>query len=134
MSIETNKTVARRLWEEVINQRRLELFEEIIAADAVDETGNTPGREGFYEHGQWFIETIDQLRTTVTDMVAEGDRVIVFWTAEGIQRGPLYGVPPTGRPFTLHAISWITFRDGQIARYNVLPDRLGVIEQLGGEG
>ena len=130
MSIEINKSVARRLYEEVISQHRLELLEEIAAADMVDETSDTPGREGFYKHVLWFIETVDQVRATVTDMVAEGDRVVVFWTAEGIQRGLLFGVPPSGRPFTGEAISWMTFRDGQIVRYNVLPDRLGVIEQL----
>jgi len=99
----------------------------------VDETSDTPGREGIYQHVLWFIDTVDQVRATVTDMVAEDNRVVVFWRAEGIQRGLLFGVPPSGRPFTLHAISWLTFRDGQIVRYNVLPDGLGVIERLGSD-
>jgi predicted ester cyclase len=128
---EVNKAVARRLYEEVISQHRPELIEEIVAADAIDETSATAGREGFYRHLEWISETVGQVRATVTDLVAEDDRVVVFWRMEGVQRGPLFGVPPTGRPFAGQSISLIAFRDGQIVRYRVLPDRLGFIQQLG---
>jgi predicted ester cyclase len=50
----------------------------------------------------------------------------------GVQRGPLFGAPPSGRTFTGQSISWISCPDGQIIRYNVLPDRLGILRQLTG--
>jgi predicted ester cyclase len=131
-STEVNKAAARRLYEEAITGQRPEILEQIIAADAIDETGATTGREGFYQHLRRINETVGNVRATVTDLVAEGDRVVVFWDMEGVQRGPLFGVPPSGRWFTGQSISWITFRDGQIVQYNVLPDRLGIIRQLGG--
>jgi predicted ester cyclase len=132
MTIEVNKAVARRLYEEAITQQRPEVLEQIVAADAVDETRAATGREGFYQHVRWLGDTVENIRATVTDLVAEGDRVVVFWQIEGVQRGPLFGVPPSGRWFTGQSISWITFRDGQIVQYNVLPDRLGIIRQLSG--
>jgi steroid delta-isomerase-like uncharacterized protein len=132
MSTDSNKAVARRLYEEVISRRRPELLAEIVAADAVDETAGVTGRAGFYRHLQALWETVENVTASVTDLIAEGDRVVVFWRMEGTQRGPLFGVPPSGRSFTGRSISWITFRDGQIVRYNVLPDRLGIIQQLGG--
>jgi predicted ester cyclase len=132
VSTEANKAAARRLYEEAITGQRPEILEQIIAADAIDETGATTGREGFYQHLQRINDTVGNVRATVTDLVAEGDRVVVFWDMEGVQRGPLFGVPPSGRWFTGQSISWITFRDGQIVQYNVLPDRLGIIRQLGG--
>jgi predicted ester cyclase len=132
VSIEVNKAVARRLYEEAITKQRLEILDEIVAADGIDETGTTPGPEGFRQHLQGVIETVEGVRATVTDLIGEGDRVVVFWQIEGVQRGPLFGVPPSDRWFTGHSISWITFRDGQIVRYNVLPDRLGIIRQLRG--
>jgi predicted ester cyclase len=134
VSIEVNKAVARRLYEEAITQQRPEILEQIVAADAVDETRGTTGREGFYEHLRWFSDTVENVRATVTDLVAEGDRVVVCWQIEGVQRGPLFGVPPTGRPFAGRSISVITFRDGQIVRYNVLADRLAIISQLDRQG
>ena len=133
MSVEVNKAVARRLYEEAITQQRPEVLEEIVAADAIDESGATAGREGFYQHLQRITETVGNVRATVTDLVAEGDRVVVCWQMEGVHRGPLFGVPPSGRPFSGRSVSWITFRDGQIIRYNVLADRLGIIQQLDGQ-
>jgi predicted ester cyclase len=134
MTIEVNKAVARRLYEEAISQQRPEVLEQIVAADAIDETRAATGREGFHQHVRWLGDTVENIRATVTDLVAEGDRVVVFWQIEGVQRGPLFGVPPSGRPFTGRSVSLITFRDGQIIRYSVLADRLGIIEQLDGRG
>jgi len=134
VSAETNKAVARRLYDEAITGQRPEVLEEIIAADAIDETGAATGREGFYQHLRRINDTVGNVRATVTDLIAEGDRVVVFWELEGVQRGTLFGVPPSGRAFTGASISWITFRDGQIIRYNVLADRLGIIRQLDGRG
>jgi predicted ester cyclase len=132
MSTEANKAAARRLYEEAITGQRPEILEQIVAADAIDETGATAGRDAFYQHLRRINETVGNVRATVTDLVAEGDRVVVFWDMEGVQRGPLFGVPPSGRWFTGRSISRITFRDGQIVQYNVLPDRLGIIRQLSG--
>ena len=39
----------------------------------------------------------------------------------------------TNAPYRHLALGVIRVRDGQIVRYNVLPDRLGVIEQLGSD-
>jgi steroid delta-isomerase-like uncharacterized protein len=132
MSIETNKAVARRLYEEVITLRRPEVLAEIVADDAVDEVvGNgSGGRADFAAHVQGVWDTVEDVRATVTDLVAEGDRVVVFWRIEGVQRAPLFGAPASGRHFVGDSISTITFRDGRIVRYTVLPDRLGILRQL----
>ncbi|WP_157252971.1 ester cyclase [Nonomuraea typhae] len=132
MSIDDNKNTARRLYEEVITLRRPEVLTEIVAADVVDEAvGNgAGGRADFVAHVQGVWDAVEDVKATVTDLVAEGDRVVVFWRIEGIQRLPLFGAPASGRHFTGHSISTITFRDGQIIRYKVLPDRLGILQQI----
>jgi steroid delta-isomerase-like uncharacterized protein len=128
----SNKEVARRLYEEVISGRRLELLDELVAEDAVDETSGAVGREAFRSHIRNVWQNVADVRAVVTDLVAEEDRVVVFWQMSGVHRGPLFGAPPSGRAFTGQSISWISFRDGQIIRYNVLPDRLGILRQLTG--
>ncbi len=131
-----NKEVARRYFEELVNERRLDLLEEIIAEDAADETRVGPGgdgtREHFREHALWLFENVGDARTTITDVIAEGDRVVVFWQLDGVQLGEFFGVPATGRPFSGASISTLTIKDGRVVRYRVLPDRLGVVRQLEG--
>ncbi|MET8161907.1 ester cyclase [Sphaerisporangium sp. NPDC005289] len=130
-NVERNKETARRLYEELITLHRPGLLEELIAEDAVDETIRSGGgREDFRRHVDSVWATVEGVKATVTDLVAEGDRVVVFWRIEGVQRAPLFGAPASGRHFTGHSISTITFRDGKIVRYTVLPDRLGILQQI----
>jgi predicted ester cyclase len=77
-------------------------------------------------------KTVQDVKATITDLVAEGERVVVYWRIEGIHQGALFGVPGTGKAFSGNCISTITIRDGKVVRYAVLPDRLGIIKQIGG--
>ncbi|MCW2890503.1 MAG: hypothetical protein JWL58_7365 [Streptosporangiaceae bacterium] len=132
---ERNKEIARRFYAELVTGPAPELLEEFVAHDAVDETagGVGPGGiEDFRNHLTWIKESAGDVKATVTDAVAEGDRVVAFWRIEGTHRGDLFGLPATGKPFAGHSISTLTFRDGKVVRYAVLPDRLGIIQQLGG--
>ena len=134
MSIEANKEVARRYFEDFVNERRLDVLEEIVAEDAVDETrayaGGSGDRDDFRQHALWLWESVQDVKATITDLIAEGDRVVVYWRIEGIHRGTIFGVPGSGKAFTGNSISTITLKDGKVVRYTVLPDRLGIIKQI----
>jgi steroid delta-isomerase-like uncharacterized protein len=136
MSVEANKDIARRYFEEFVNERRLDVLEELVAPDAVDETraysGGTGDRDDFRQHALWLWESVQDVKATITDLVAEDDRVVVYWRIEGIHQGTIFGVPGTGKAFTGNSISTITIQDGKVVRYTVLPDRLGIIKQIGG--
>lgn len=132
-TLETNKNIARRFYEEVITQGNLALLSEIIADDGHDfavPAGNIKGRKGFVEHITWLRANVENVTAIVTDTIAEDDRVVVYWTIEGTQRGEIFGVPNSGKHFFGESISTIRFRDGRITEYAVLPDRLGIIAQL----
>lgn len=135
-TVEANKLVARRYFEELVNGQRIELLDELLAPDAADETrvgvGGSGTREDFRGHLEWLWQSVKELQVTLDDLVAEGDRVIAFWTIAGIHEGAIFGVEGTGRRFTGRSISSLTIRDGRVVRYNVLPDRLGIVQQLTG--
>jgi predicted ester cyclase len=128
-----NKTIARRLFDDVITARRLDVIDEIIASDSIDHSsraGGASGREGFRQHVNYLLGATENLTVTVDDLVAEDDRVVVFWTIDAIHRGEIFGVPPTGRHFRGTSISLVSFEDGQVVDYSVVPDRQGIIAQL----
>ncbi|GHH72997.1 MULTISPECIES: ester cyclase [Kitasatospora] len=137
-TIEDNKALVRRYYHELVSEQRIDLLEELIAEDAADETVVGPGgagtREDFVGHLRVLWANVPDVRATVEDLVAEGDRVIAFWRIEGTHAGPVFGVPATGKPFSGFSISTLTIQDGKVVRYNVLPDRLGIITQLAGAG
>lgn len=130
-----NKETVRRFYAELVTGPHPELLERFVAPDAVDETsGGLRGIEDFRDHLAWIASSAGDVTATVTDAVAEGDRVVAFWRIEGTHSGDLFGVPATGRRFSGRSVSTLTLRDDRVIRYAVLPDRLGILEQLRGTG
>ena len=135
LAVQPTTELAKRFYAELVTGPHPELLEEFVAEDAVDEaSGGLGGREDFRAHLAWIAESAGEVTATVTDTVAEGDRVVAFWRIEGTHKGELFGLPATGRPFAGFSVSTLTFRDGKLVHYRVLPDRLGILQQLGALG
>ncbi len=134
MTAEGNKAVIRRLFEEVINPGDLERADELIRADFVEHgptPGQAPGLEGFKQVNTMLRAAFPDLRLTVEEMVAEGDRVSVRFTARGTHRGEFWGVPPTANRVAWEVISIVRVAGGKIAERWSQSDALGLKQQLG---
>jgi len=133
VTTERNKAVVRRLFEEVINPGKLERAEELIRADFVEHggaPGQAPGLEGFKQVNTMLRVAFPDLRLTVEEMVAEGDRVSVRFTARGTHRGEFWGVPPTGNPVAWEVISIVRVAGGKIAERWSQSDVASLRQQL----
>ena len=141
MTLEDNKRVVRRFLEELFGLGNLHLLDELVAPNAVHVPTNKamtygwePGREGFRQHVMWFRIAYPDLYLTVDDLIAEEDRVIAFWTMGGTHQGEFFGVQPTGRQVVFNAIGRLRVLNGQVCEFQVHPDRLGILTQLGSLG
>jgi predicted ester cyclase len=70
------------------------------------------------------------LRMTVEDTIAEGDRVASRITMRGTHRGPLAGSAPTGIVVTTGFLGIERYVDGRCAEEWVYSDDLGVARQV----
>lgn len=134
MAIEDNKAIIRRIGEEFWNQGRPEVLDEVFADDVVDHNpapGQPPGREGIKLVNLGFRTAMPDMQMTVDDVLAEGDKVMWRWTAQGTHQGPLMGIPPTGKRATISGISIDRFVDGRIVERWLQMDMLGLLQQLG---
>ena len=52
-------------------------------------------------------------------------------THNGVLRSPAGDIPPTGRPVTIYYLQVLRFRDGKHVSFNLMFDRLLMLEQLG---
>ncbi len=79
MSAETNKAIVRRLFEEVYNRRNLAAMDEFIAPDYVNHNASfqVRGPEGAKRAAAAQFEAFPDLHTTIEDIIAEGDKVVV---------------------------------------------------------
>jgi predicted SnoaL-like aldol condensation-catalyzing enzyme len=97
-SEQENKTVSRRVAEEIFNEGNLDLAEELFAPDYVLHDPSLPedlhGPEGLKQHAAMNLGAFPDARVTVEDQIAEGEMVVTRWTATGAHTGELLGIPP----------------------------------------
>jgi steroid delta-isomerase-like uncharacterized protein len=134
MSTEENKAIARRIFEEVGSQGNFAVIDEAISPNFVYRTSAFPefhGPGGFKEFFTAHRKTFPDIRYTVEDVVAEGDKVVARWTASGTQKGDMMGIPPTGKQATVTGITIFRFANSKIAEGLTTWDALGALQQLG---
>jgi steroid delta-isomerase-like uncharacterized protein len=133
-SAEENKAVARRGWEEVVNQRNLDAIEEIYAPDFVwhEPDQDIQGYEQAKQFASTFFEAFPDINISVEDVIAEGDQAVTRYTIRGTHRGETeeFGLP-TGKPMELKGITIHRFEGDKIVEEWERYDNLSVLQQLG---
>jgi len=74
---------------------------------------------------------VPEYEDTITQMIAQGDRVAYVSTMKGIQTGPMGDLPATGKEFTLVNIIIQRLEDGKVAETWVSWDNVAFLSQLG---
>jgi steroid delta-isomerase-like uncharacterized protein len=136
MLLETNKTVSRRLFDEVWNKGNLTVLDEIIVKDHVNSgPGTIPGLPNGPEGSKQFVtayrKAFPDVRFKIDDQIAEGDKVVTRWTAEGTHKGELAGLPATGKSSTVTGITVNRLANGKIVESWGIFDEYGMMQQLG---
>jgi steroid delta-isomerase-like uncharacterized protein len=136
MSTEENKTIVRQYLEEAWNQGNLTILDELMSPDYTRYmSGQAPlDRESQKRRIASFRQALPDVRLTLEDLVAEGDRVVFRITLQGTQLGTLMGVPPTGKAVTIAAIDIARLEGGKIVEHWGQMDTYGLLQQLGAAG
>jgi steroid delta-isomerase-like uncharacterized protein len=121
----------RQLYEDLLNQQRMELLPALLSDDVVLHTlTDERGLEAYRALVERLRVSFPDLHFTLDDLIASGDRVTVRWTMDATHGGPLGNVPATGRRIQQKAIVIYRFEDGKIAEGWAQMDRLGVLQQI----
>lgn len=128
------REVARQLIEDDLNTGDRAAAERIVAPDFVDHTNPPHLQHGLAGHRgivDLFHAAFPDVRWTIDDMVAEGDRVAMRLTMTGTHRGDFFGIAPTGRYVEVGGTHIVRVADGRIAEHWGHNDDLGLMRQLG---
>ncbi|MDT7741879.1 MAG: hypothetical protein QOE59_957 [Actinomycetota bacterium] len=122
-TLESNKERIRTMLDEVWNAGHPERLPEFWAEET---------RAEAEELHRVLTTAFPDLRITVEDIVAEGDRVVVRLRLRGTHRGPFQGMATTGRSVEFGAIRIYRLDDGLVAETWAHQDSMGLARQLRG--
>jgi predicted ester cyclase len=138
---EENKRLVKEFFEEVWNNKNLDLLDEVYSPDfvlhalwqntsaggAIEAHGIEPAKKVI---GGWLAGFPD-MTVTVDDQVAEGDRVGSRHTSTGTHTETFMGMAPTGKKATITGMTITRIENGKMAEAWTAWDALGMFEQLG---
>ena len=125
-----NKAMIRRVYEQCLNEGKLELLDAMVAPEFVAANGET-GAAGLRGTFAALRVAFPDVHYTLEDVFAEGDRVAVRWTLEGTHAAPIGGFPAHGTRVKNVGMAIYELGGGKIRKVSLLTDRLGFLQQIG---
>jgi predicted ester cyclase len=130
-----NQALVRRFFDEICNQRKLEVADEIFSADhKYHDPSNpfiVPGPEGMKQLVSTYQRAFTGAHWEIEEMIDAGDQVVTRWTGSGSHQADLMSISPTGKQVQVTGI-WIhRFAGDRIVESWNAWDTLGMLQQLG---
>jgi steroid delta-isomerase-like uncharacterized protein len=132
--------IVRRFFEEVWNNRRLELLDELVDPNCVTHQFKSAagpvvtasrGPPELREHIAGWLKAFPDIAITIESQTASGENVISWTTMRGRHRGTWQGVPATNREITIRTVAQHRIENGRIVEDWVIVETLGLFQQLG---
>lgn len=129
------KALVRRFYEEMENEGRLEVADEICDPSFRDvhnssARGAVEGIEGVKRLAKLLRDQL-QIHITIEDLVAEGDRVVARISSRTTYSGDFMGVPAAGRSFISQGVEIFKLANGKLAERWVFIDQIPIMRELG---
>ena len=136
---EENEALVRRWYEEVWNQRDLDVVDDILADDYVRYRAGIPfaNESGTADDVQWvemILAEFPDVAFSIEDIFADGDKVAVRTIASGTQMGPMVDMgnaPASQRQMARENIAIWRVACGKLTEQWIVQDNLSMLRQLG---
>jgi predicted ester cyclase len=127
------KVLVRRIFDEVINQGRLDAVDELMAEDFLDHgpMGDIAGREGFKAVVGAWLSAVPDVHCEVENLFVDGD--MAGWTVRttGTHTGDGMGFPATGKSFETVSANIGRMKDGVAVEHWAEQGMFPMLAQIG---
>ena len=133
MTSTENKTVARRVLEEVFPANDLEALRDVVSDEFVNHEapeGTPPGLGSITMFMHLLNQAFSEQRWEIHDVLAEEDKVVIRCTHSGVHTGDYFGLPATGRRFAYKQMHIIRVVDGKGVEHWAVRDDTSLMQQL----
>ena len=134
MSLEQNKAIIRSLYE-ADNKKDLSILDKYISPDFFEATLQMRGPEPYKQFEIMFFKAFPDWQENIEDIIAEGDKVWVYFNATGRHMGELnmlgITLPPTSKKVEFKAVQMWRLVDGMVVEKQSVADELEAFKELG---
>jgi len=136
MSAEENKAIIRRWYEDFLNANNPDVADELVHPDytprwGVPESGAVTHKDAL----AFWRGVLPDRHVMLDEVIAEGDTVMVRWTATGTHHGDwttyIGTIPATSKAITVSGTSTYHLKDGKIIEDWHHGDALDMLQQVG---
>lgn len=124
----------KEFMEKVFNNFDTAVIDQYIAADFVEHNpspGQPPGVAGLRKFLADWRTAFPDMKMTIDDIFASGDKVVMRSTMTGTNTGALMGMPASGKPVKVELIDILVIKDGKATEHWGQGDFIGMMTQLG---
>ena len=117
-SVAENKRVVQAFMQDVLNNHRGDHAVRYLTPGMSwhsGTVGTVAGRDNVAGLMTTVVTSIPDLHASVKDIFGQGNEVVVRLVVSGTQKGPLLGIPASGRPVQWDAIDLYHLHDGKIS-------------------
>ncbi len=134
-ALEKNRNTVTRYFEEVWNQGKLDVLDEILSPEYINHNPGfespKPGPEGLKPIVVAIRTGFPDLKYIIEKLIVTSDYVAVYVTMTGTHRGVFFGIEPTGKKIEVHQMQFERISDGKMVEHWRVTDDLSMLKQLG---
>jgi len=131
----SNEQLIKRYFEEVWNDGRLDVLNEIISPDYINHNPGVanpvPGPEGLKPIVVGIRKAFPDLKYVIENIVVSDTQVAVHTTMHGTHTGDFFGIAPTNKVITVSQMQIERIINNKIIEHWRVTDELTLLKQLG---
>lgn len=133
-SVAVNIDMYSHVWDEIINNRNLEMFNDsnftkdvVMHASPSDVVG-IDGARDYYAN---YLTGFSDVTFSIKDVFGMGNKLVKHWNFKGTHTGIFFGIPATGKKVNIDGVTLVRMDNGKIAEERDFFDNLEFMQQLG---
>ena len=133
-AIDENLALVRNMEEDLFNHRDRTAVDRYVSPAYTLRTaaeGAPSGREAIKAYISAYLGGFPDLRISIDQLLAVGDKVVGVFTFTGTHKGDLFGMTPTGRTISVRQIAIYRVEGGQVIDEWEVSDQLALMQQIG---
>ena len=133
-TVAANIKMYSHVWDEIINKRKLEMFNDsnftknvVMHTSPTDVVGIDSAR-AYYAN---YLTGFSDVTFTVKDVFGMDNKLVKHWNFKGTHTGMFFGIPATNKKVDIDGVTLVRMEDGKIAEERDFVDNLEFMQQLG---